>query len=155
MRNLRVRHRALACALFLAFCGVANASPRLPMADDGGRAARIGSSLIAEAMRFLGAGNFTGTRGPWCADAVSAWLTRTGHRPLPGRMAASALTYGPRTRNPKPGDLIVLGGRRGASHVGLFAGWDRGRAVMISGNWSGHVLRAEVSVRSVAAFVST
>jgi uncharacterized protein (TIGR02594 family) len=135
---------ALVGALLLGLAGPAQAGPRL--ADDGGR-------LVAEAMRFLGAGNVTGSRGPWCADYASLILQRTGHRPLAGRTAASALAYGPRTRNPKPGDLIVLGGRRGVSHVGFFAGWDHGRILMISGNWSRRVARALISPASVAAFV--
>lgn len=151
---LRILRHAFACALFLSFAGAAYASPRLPMADDGGRAWRASSSVVAEAMRFLGAGNITGTRGAWCADYASFVLMRSGHRPLANRMAASALAYGPRTHNPKPGDLVVLAGRHGASHVGFFAGWDRGRVVMVSGNWGRRVSRALISTRAVAAFVS-
>lgn len=136
-------------------------SPHAPVTtDDGGRAARWfggalagGSRVIAEATRFLGARNVTGTRGPWCADYASFVLKRTGHRPLASRMAASALAYGPRVRNPRPGDLIVLGGGGRASHVGFFAGWIRGRVVMVSGNWSHRVSRAEISPRAVIAFI--
>ena len=146
---------SLVFAFLLAFASAACASPRLPMTTDDGRAARAGSGIIAEAMRFLGAGNITGARGPWCGDFASLILRRTGHRPLPGRMAASALAYGPRTRDPKPGDLIVLGGRRGVSHVGFFAGWEHGRVLMVSGNWGRRVARATISPRAIVAFVST
>ena len=119
------------------------------MTDDGGRAARVGSTIVAEAMRFIGAGNVTGSRGPWCGDFASLILQRTGHRPLAGRMAASALAYGPRTRNPKSGDLIVMRG-----HVGFFAGWEHGRVLMVSGNWGRRVARATISPLAIAALAN-
>jgi uncharacterized protein (TIGR02594 family) len=132
-----------------------------PVADDEGRAWRSargvyggGANVIAEAMRFLGAPNITGTRGPWCADYTSLVLRRTGHRPLANRLAASALRYGPHTGEPRVGDLVVMNTRRGyARHVGFFAGWDRDRVVIISGNWRGRVSRALISRRAVAAFI--
>ena len=108
-----------------------------------------GSDVVAEAARYVGSGKFTSLPGAWCADAVNAWLTASGHRPLPGRSAYSALAYGPQTANPREGDLIVMRG-----HVGVFEGWDRGRVRMISGNWSHHVTEATVSPRAVVAFVS-
>lgn len=137
-----------------------------PMTDDGGRAWRTargfgygvfngGSAIVAEAMRFLGGGNPTGTGyHNWCADYTSMVLRKTGHRPLANRMAASALSYGPHVRDPRPGDLVVMATRRGyASHVGFFGGWDHGRVVLVSGNWGHRVARALVSARSVVAFV--
>ncbi len=136
-----------------------------PVADDEGRAWRSargaargvyagGANVIAEAMRFLGAPNITGTRGPWCADYTSLILRRTGHRPLANRLAASALRYGPHTGEPRVGDLVVMNTRRGyAHHVGFFAGWDRGRVVIISGNWRNRVARSLISTRAVAAFI--
>jgi uncharacterized protein (TIGR02594 family) len=166
------RH-ALACAFLclLAGCNAASAASRYrgafepPLADDGGRAWRAVSSLaagawsggarvVAEAERFLGSGNPTGTRGPWCADYVSWTLRHVGRRPLANRLAASALRYGPHVRDPRPGDLVVMNTRRGyARHVGFFAGWDRGRVVLVSGNWGHRVVRALVSPRAIAAFV--
>lgn len=172
--TLRILRHAFACALLaLAFASSpAGARPISqsfsgppashwhPMTDDSGRAWRGarsvagaawggGSAIIAEAMRFLGGGNPTGT-GPhnWCADYASMVLRQSGHRPLASRMAYSALSYGPHVSNPQPGDLIVLHG-----HVGFFAGWDRGQVVMVSGNWSKRVSRALISARSVIAFV--
>ena len=117
---------------------------------------RFGSGVLGEAMRFLGAGNVTGMRGPWCADYASMVLRRTGRRPLANRNAASALAYGPRVGQPRPGDLIVLNTRRGfAQHVGFFAGWDHGNVVMVSGNWGHRVSRAPISRRAIAAFIRT
>jgi uncharacterized protein (TIGR02594 family) len=110
--------------------------------------------VIAEAMRYLGASNVTGSRGAWCADYASMVLRHTGHRPLASRMASSALAYGPRVGQPRPGDLVVLNTRGGyAQHVGFFAGWDHGRVVIVSGNWGHHVARAAVGPRAVAAFI--
>ena len=113
-----------------------------------------GGSVIAEALRYVGAGNVTGMRGAWCADYASMVLRRTGHRALASRMVASAFSYGPRVSQPKPGDLMVLSGRRGyASHVGFFAGYQNGQILMVSGNWGHRVSVAPISRRSVAAFI--
>ena len=118
------------------------------------QASGIGSSVIADALRFIGAGNVTGTRGPWCADYASMILRQTGHRPLAGRSVSAAFAYGPRVRQPKPGDLVVLNTRAGfAQHVGFFAGWSHGQMVMVSGNWGHRVSVAPISARAVAAFI--
>ena len=115
-----------------------------------------GGDVVAEAAHWIGASNFTGRPGPWCADAVSAWLARSGHRPLAGRMASSALAYGPRLERPEVGALAVLGSRRGwASHVGVVSGVDPDGSVhLISGNWGHRVAEAVVSRGSVIAFVA-
>jgi uncharacterized protein (TIGR02594 family) len=111
-------------------------------------------SVVAEAMRFVGDGNVTGTRGAWCADYASMILRRTGHHPLANRTVSAALAYGPRVRQPRPGDLVVINTRAGyAQHVGFFAGWDHGRVVMVSGNWRHRVAVAPISPGSVAAFI--
>jgi uncharacterized protein (TIGR02594 family) len=115
-----------------------------------------GGDVVAEAARWVGSGKFTRQPGPWCADAVSAWLERSGHRPLEGRMASSALAYGPRLGRPEVGALAVLGSRRGwASHVGVVSAVDRdGTIHLISGNWGHRVAEAVVSRVSVIAFVA-
>ncbi len=125
----------------------------------GGGAARTfgaGGDVVAEAARWIGTGKFTGLPGPWCADAVSTWLERSGHRPLEGRMASSALAYGPRLERPEVGALAVLGSRRGwASHVGVISGVDRDGSIhLISGNWGRRVAEAVVPRGSVIAFVA-
>ena len=115
-----------------------------------------GDDVVAEAARWIGSGKFTGLPGPWCADAVSAWLERSGHRPLEGRMASSALAYGPRLERPEIGALAVLGSRRGwASHVGVVSSVDSDGSVhLISGNWGRRVAEAVVPRGSVIAFVA-
>lgn len=116
---------------------------------DLGAAGFRGPSVVAEAVRWLGHGNMTGTFGPWCADALSFWLRRTGHRPLAGRMASDALRYGPRLAAPRIGSLIVL-----PRHVGLVAGVEGDQVTMISGNWGRRVALARLSRRAAIAFVA-
>jgi uncharacterized protein (TIGR02594 family) len=115
-----------------------------------------GSDVVAEASRWIGSGKFTAPPGPWCADAVSAWLERTGHRPLDSRMASAALAYGPQLSGPQVGALAVLGTRRGwAAHVGVVSGVEADGSIrLISGNWGARVAEATVSRRSVVAFVA-
>lgn len=112
------------------------------------------SSVVADALRFVGAGNVTGMRGPWCADYASMILRRTGHRPLAGRSVSAAFAYGPRVRQPRPGDLVVINTRAGyAQHVGFFAGWSHGQMEMVSGNWGHRVSVSPISPGIVAAFI--
>ena len=115
-----------------------------------------GGDVVAEASRWIGSGKFTRLPGPWCADAVSAWLQRTGHRPLENRMASAALAYGPQLSGPQVGALAVLGGRYGwASHVGVVSGVEPDGSIrLISGNWGARVAEAVVSRSSVVAFVA-
>jgi uncharacterized protein (TIGR02594 family) len=115
-----------------------------------------GSDVVAEASRWIGSRKFTAPPGPWCADAVSAWLQRTGHRPLDSRMASAALAYGPQLSGPQVGALAVLGSRRGwAAHVGIVSGVESDGSIrLISGNWGARVAEAVISRRSVVAFVA-
>ena len=111
--------------------------------------------MLAEATRWLGSGNMTGMAGPWCADAVSFWLRRTGHRPLANRLVASALDYGPRLASPQVGALAVIRTRRGAAgHLGLVEGVEPDGSIrLVSGNWGHRVAQAIVSRNAVTAFV--
>lgn len=117
--------------------------------------AGAGSDVLAEATRWLGSGNMTGMAGPWCADAVSFWLRRTGHRPLANRLVASALDYGPRLAGPRVGAIAVIRTRRGsAGHVGLVEGVEPDGSIrLVSGNWGHRVAQAIVSRNAVTAFV--
>jgi uncharacterized protein (TIGR02594 family) len=139
----------------------ASAPPRVPRREAGARPpyrarsiATGAATLIREAERWLGPGNFTGRPGAWCAWAVSAWLTQTGHRPLASGIAASALTYGPRLAAARIGALAVLSGRRGsASHVGLVRRVEGDNIELISGNWGHRVAIAIVPRRRILAFI--
>ncbi len=114
-----------------------------------------GSDVLAEAARWLGSGNMTGTIGPWCADAVSFWLRRTGHRPLANRLAASALGYGPHLAAPRIGALAVMRTWRGLyGHVGLVEGVSPDGSIdLLSGNWGHRVARSLAPRWTIVAFV--
>jgi hypothetical protein len=112
-----------------------------------------GSALAAEATRYVGSGKFTGLPGPWCADAVNAWLRSVGKPTLGSRYAGASLNYGPRGSG-LPGELAVFMGRRGAYHVGVVVASLGDRVEVVSGNWSHRVGRAVVSRRSLL-FVRT
>jgi uncharacterized protein (TIGR02594 family) len=143
------RHARVFASARLRFAPRAGFLPAVAFSGGGG-----GRSVVAEAMRFLGAGNVTGMRGAWCADYASMILRRTGRRPLANRTVSAALAYGPRVRQPRPGDLVVLNTRAGyAQHVGFFAGWEHGRMVMVSGNWGHRVAVSPIAPGAVAAFI--
>ena len=169
MKPLRASLAALAALTCICLAGTAEASGRAgpsiqssaaPVwhrgaAVVGARYAwQSGSDLVNEAARYVGSGKFTGLPGAWCADAVSAWLRGVGKPPLANRMAASALSYGPRSSG-SLGDLAVFIGRRGyAYHVGVVVA-DLGSEVeIVSGNWDHRVARAVVSRRGLI-FVRT
>ena len=105
-------------------------------------------ALLARALLDLGHGNFTGFSEPWCADAVSAWLTAIGRAPLRDHTASSALSYGPLARAPAPGDLIVM-----RHHVGIVIAGLGDELEIVSGNWGRQVARARVARRTALAFV--
>lgn len=146
-------------ALVAAFLlpGAAQAQRRAAPPTASGAPARspAGGDAVAEATRWLGSGNMTGMAGPWCADAVSFWLRRTGHRPLASRLVASALDYGPRLAGPQVGALAVIRTRRGwAGHVGFVAGVEPDGSIrLISGNWGHRVADAIIPRNAVMAFV--
>jgi uncharacterized protein (TIGR02594 family) len=118
--------------------------------------AAVSGDVLAEASRWLGSGNMTGLAGPWCADAVSFWLRRTGHRPLATRSVLSALSYGPRLSGPEVGALAVIRTRRGwADHVGLVEGvGPDGSIRLISGNWGHRVAQTVIARNAIMAFVA-
>ena len=153
---MRLARTAIAALALLCVAETAQARGRLserqqtPVAQERRSVVIDGAhDLVAVAERFLGGGKFTRQPGPWCADAVSAWLVASGHRPLANRMAGSALAYGPRIAVPRRGDLVVLGYGR---HVGIVVADLGGSVEMVSGNWSHRVKRAIVSKRG-ATFV--
>ncbi len=119
------------------------------------RGGTTGNVVVAEAERWMGSHNMTGMAGPWCADAVSFWLRRTGHRPLANRTVSSAFGYGPRLAGPQVGALAVISTRHHwAGHIGVVAsiGLD-GSIRLISGNWGHRVAATVISRRAVVAFV--
>ncbi len=111
-----------------------------------------GSSLIAEARRYLG-GNPTGRGSLWCARFLNMVLERTGHRGTGSDLAASFAHYGQRVSGPEVGAIAVMS-RRGGGHVGIITGIDaRGNPIMISGNNGHRVREAAVSRGRIYAYV--
>lgn len=58
-------------------------------------------------------------RTPWCAGFVGAVLEKSGRNAPDTLQAAGYLHYGVRTRNPSPGDIVVVRNGRG-KHVGFY-----------------------------------
>lgn len=99
------------------------------------------------ARSYLGRGNFTGFREAWCADAVRAWLRQSGHSTAgTDHRAISFARYGRRT-SPHVGAIAVL-----RHHVGIVAGFERGRVVLLSGNHRKRVGIGVYPARKILAF---
>lgn len=91
-----------------------------------------GSSLVAEARRYLGT-NPTGRRSLWCGAFMDKVLRETGHKGG-GNLAKGYLHYGRRVSGPQVGAIAVMG-RRGGGHVGVVSGVDaNGNPIIVSGN---------------------
>lgn len=142
---------AIGAAVFFAAYGPAHAHGPVASAS---RATETGihdprSDLIIEASRWIGRSNPTGKPGPWCAWFASFVLERTGRPPLPSGLAASALRYGARVADPRPGDLVVM-----RWHVTFFVGWDgQGAFLGLGGNQGRRVRVSRFALRAVIAFV--
>ena len=91
-----------------------------------------GSSLVAEARRYLGT-NLTGRRSLWCGAFMDKVLRETGHRGG-GNLAKGYLRYGHRVSGPQVGAIAVMG-RKGGGHVGVVSGVEaNGNPIIVSGN---------------------
>ncbi len=84
--------------------------------------------LLAVASRYIGSGNFTHFRGPWCAAAVDRWLALAGFHSLHSLRAIDYARYGRRS-GPVPGALAVM-----RHHIGIVVGFSRHGLVVLSGN---------------------
>lgn len=107
-----------------------------------------GSSVLVEARHWLGSGNPTGTRGPWCRDFVNFVLRRTGHHYNPSRLAITSVALGPRIRSPRPGSIAVM-----RSHVGFVEAVEPGGILLISGNHRHKVGEGLYNPRRILAYV--
>lgn len=110
-----------------------------------------GSSLVAEARRYLGT-NPTGRRSLWCGAFMDKVLRETGHKGG-GNLAKGYLNYGRRVSGPQVGAIAVMG-RRGGGHVGVVSGVDaNGNPIIVSGNHN-HTVAESVYPRSrIIAYV--
>lgn len=108
------------------------------------------SQILAEAQRYVGSGNVTGFRGPWCAAFAGMVARRAGYRVAASdRRAIDALRWGTRVSHPQPGDLVVS-----RHHVTIFAGWSSdGRLIGLGGNQGRRVRYSHYSPNRVIAYV--
>ncbi len=131
------RIRRLGLALALGFGLVWLAAPRAHA-----------QNLVSVASRFLGAGNFTHFRGPWCAAAVGKWLALAGYRRLPSLRAIDYRRYG-RPSGPVPGAVAVM-----RHHVGIVVGMTRRGPLILSGNHGHRVGLGVYATRKILAYRS-
>ena len=112
-----------------------------------------GSSLVAEARRFIG-GNPTGRARLWCARFMNMILQKTGHRGTGSDMARSFANYGHRVSGPQIGAIAVMSRGRRGGHVGVVSGVDaKGNPIIVSGNHGRKVAEAVYPRGRVYAYV--
>ena len=112
-----------------------------------------GSSLVAEARRFIG-GNPTGRARLWCARFMNMILQKTGHRGTGSDMARSFASYGHRVSGPQVGAIAVMSRGRRGGHVGVVSGVDaKGNPIIVSGNHGRKVAEAVYPRGRVYAYV--
>jgi len=112
-----------------------------------------GSSLVAEARRFIG-GNPTGRARLWCARFMNMVLQKTGHRGTGSDMARSFASYGHRVSGPQVGAIAVMSRGRRGGHVGVVSGVDaEGNPIIVSGNHGRKVAEAVYPRGRVYAYV--
>lgn len=106
--------------------------------------------LLNVARRYVGSRKFTGKPGPWCRDALNAWMARAGyHLRNTSRRAIDAVSLGSRVSSPRPGDLVVM-----RHHVTIFAGYGGRGIIGLGGNqMRGHVGYSSYPPRRVVAYV--
>jgi len=113
-----------------------------------------GSSVVAEARRYIGSGNPTGRARLWCARFMNMVLERSGHKGTGSDMARSFAGYGQRLSGPQVGAIAVMSRGRRGGHVGIVSGIDaNGNPIVISGNHGHRVAEATYSRGRVYAYV--
>ena len=112
-----------------------------------------GSSLVAEARRYLG-GNPTGRSSLWCAAFMNLVLERSGRKGTGSNMASSFASYGTRISGPQVGAIAVMSRGRRGGHVGIVSGIDsNGNPIIISGNHGRRVAKSTYSRGRIYAYV--
>ncbi|WP_158811380.1 hypothetical protein, partial [Beijerinckia sp. L45] len=90
----------------------------------------VATDVVREALRWVGHGNMTGTRGPWCQDFDTFVLRRTGHQTIASRLARDAVYAGRPISGPVPGAIMSM-----PHHTGFVVEvLSPGRVLVISGN---------------------
>jgi uncharacterized protein (TIGR02594 family) len=110
-----------------------------------------GSSLVADALRYIGT-NPTGRSSLWCGAFMDKVLKDAG-LPGGGNLALGYLHYGHRIAGPQVGAIAVMGRRRGG-HVGVVSGLDpNGNPIIVSGNHNRTVAESVYPRGRIIAYV--
>jgi uncharacterized protein (TIGR02594 family) len=116
-------------------------------------AAGSGSSMIAEARRYIGT-NPTNRRSLWCGAFMNLVLQRTGHPRGSSDLAKSFASYGPRVSGPQVGAIAVMSRGPSGGHVGIVTGMDpSGNPIILSGNHEGRVAEVPYPRGRIFAYV--
>ena len=88
-------------------------------------------------------------RTPWCAAFINALLEKQGRRTSDSNAALSFLHWGVKTKDPRPGDIVVMHG-----HVTIFIAYseDKNTFFGIGGNQNDGVKVNEYPTRKVVSF---
>lgn len=123
------------------------------LSGNSGWLARARNGLVSVASHYLGRGNVTHLRGPWCRAFINLVADEAGV-PLANRsnLAIDALRLGPRVREPVAGDLAILR-RRGGYHVTFFAARHGDKIIGLGGNQHKRVRYSAYSTRNVVGYV--
>lgn len=127
---------------------------RLHHHDSGRRRYRapvtIGASettpLLEVARRYVGAGNFTGLRAPWCMASMRVWLARAGYEAPRSNRAIDGLRIGVASA-PRVGAVAVM-----PHHIGVVAGFTPRGPLILSGNHNNRVGYGVYSPRRIVGY---
>lgn len=95
--------------------------------------------------------NVDPARTPWCAAFVNSILKKIGNKGSKSLKAASFLHWGVRVSKPREGDIVIIKTGRGY-HVGFFAGFAKGKVLVLGGNQSNSVKITAYSVKRVVQY---
>jgi uncharacterized protein (TIGR02594 family) len=137
-----------------AVAGASRASSSSSQASSSSSLKSPGSSVVAEARRWIGT-NPTGRKRLWCARFMNFVLKRAGFSGTSSDLAKSFASYGRRLSGPKVGAIAVMNRGRSGGHVGVVSGFDsHGNPLVISGNYTHRVAEAVYSRSRIYAYVT-
>jgi hypothetical protein len=103
--------------------------------------------LVRHAAAYLGAGNVTGFRGPWCGAFMAKIAREVGHALPRGPNLAANWASLPRT-SAHVGAIAVF-----RHHVAIVAGFRGGTPLLLGGNQAHHRVSIHPMRRGAIAFV--
>ena len=162
MRKIHKRH-AIACALGILLLSTSwtQVSARSLTEMLFGDRSNISADIVALAKDYEGLNEkqdrkslkeVTGVdpvRTPWCAAFINALLEKQGRRTSDSNAALSFLHWGVKTKDPRPGDIVVMHG-----HVTIFIAYSEDKSTFfgIGGNQNDGVKVNEYPTRRVISY---